>query len=56
VYEGRRTVEGYGGQRFVAPGYKLGTIHITAVSETHAVGSLDQQVDIQVGDVAVPVK
>jgi hypothetical protein len=56
VYEGRRTVEGYGGQRFIAPGYKLGTIHITAVSDTRAVGRLDQQVDIRVGDVAVPAK
>jgi hypothetical protein len=56
VYEGRRTVEGHGGQRFVAPGYKLGILHITAVSDTRAVGSLDQRVDIQVGDVAVPVK
>lgn len=56
VYEGRRTVEGYGGEKFVAPGYKLGTIHIIAVSDTRAVGRLDQRVDIQVGDVAVPVK
>ncbi len=56
VYEGRRTVEGYGGVKFVAPGYKLGIMHITGVNDSHAVGSLDQQVDIQVGDIAVPAK
>ncbi len=54
LYEGRRAVAGQNGERYIAPGYKLGDIRITTIEETTARATLDQPADIQTGDIALP--
>ncbi len=54
LYEGRRVLAGQNGERFIAPGYKLGDIRIATVEETTARATLEEPADIQTGDIALP--
>lgn len=56
VFEGRRIVDGYGGERFIAPGYRVATIRLTAVTASSARARTDDAASIQVGDIAVPIR
>jgi hypothetical protein len=56
VYEGRRKLEGYDGARFIVPGYKVGTIELTAVEDASAQARADGNADIRAGDIAVPTR
>ena len=56
VYEGRRKIEGYDGARFIVPGYKVGTIYLTAVEDATAQARADGNADIRAGDIAIPIR
>ena len=56
IYEGRRIVDGSEGEKFIAPGYKVAEVLITAVDEISARASFKGPSDIQAGDIAVPSK
>jgi hypothetical protein len=56
VYEGRRIVDGSEGEKFIAPGYKVAEVQITALSAHGATASLEAPADIRPGDVAVPAR
>jgi hypothetical protein len=56
LFEGRRRLEGRQGERFIAPGYKLGEIRIVAVSEQMAEATVPNPVKVQVGDILIPAK
>lgn len=54
IFEGRRVIDGLDGEKFIAPGYKVADVQITAVDETGAQASLAEPADIRPGDIAVP--
>ncbi len=56
VFEGRRLLTGQLGERFIAPGYQVGTVDITAVVEQTAEARSSTPGKINVGDIAVPVR
>ena len=56
VFEGRRQLAGNEGALFIAPGYQVGTIHVTAVAEQSAEAQASTPDTIQDGDIVVPVR
>ncbi len=56
VFEGRRTIEGLGGERFIVPGPQVATLQVSAVGPDSAEAAVLDGGTIQVGDIAVPVK
>jgi hypothetical protein len=53
VFEGRRVVSGYQGEKSIAPGFKVGEIRIVDLGDDYAQGVIQNEADIQVGDIAV---
>lgn len=56
VFEGRRTIAGHDGERFLVPGYKVGVIEVVATADGRVQAIAKDGGDFQVGDIAVPVK
>ena len=56
VFEGRKIVTGQNGDKYIAPGFKLGEIRITSVEEAKARATMEQPADIQPGDIALPAR
>jgi len=59
VFEGRRTIDGQNGERFIVPGNKVGDLEVVRVSEQVSEAKAQATsgaAKIQVGDIAVAVK
>ncbi len=56
VFDGRRQLAGQQGERFIVPGYEVGTFQVDAVAEQKAEGRASAEGKIQYGDIAVPVR
>ena len=56
VFEGRRQLEGKQGERFIAPGYQVGTLQVTAVAGRKAEARITAEEKVQEGDIAVPIR
>jgi hypothetical protein len=56
VFESRRIVDGFSGEKFIVPGYKLADIEIIAVGADGATAQSEAAADIQPGDIAIPAK
>ncbi len=56
VFQGRRIIEGLDGERFIVPGTQTATIRIS-VADKHGAEAMNLDGgEIQVGDIAVPIK
>lgn len=56
VFEGRRQLEGKGGEKYIVPGLQVGEVQITAVAEQMVEAKAMNAEDIQAGDIVVPIK
>jgi hypothetical protein len=56
VFDGRRQLAGQQGERFIVPGYEVGTFQVDALTEQKAEGRTSTEGKIQYGDIAVPVR
>ncbi len=56
VIEARRVMTSQSGEKFIVPGYKTGTIHLTEVDERRSLADADGPADIQTGDMVLPLK
>ena len=56
VFEGRRTIDGRQGERFIVPGKRLAEVRIISIGEQVAEASGQDIGSVQVGDILVPVK
>ena len=56
VFEGRRLLAGKEGEQFIAPGYKLGTVQVTAVADQKSEAQSSTPGKIQNGDIVVSIR
>ncbi len=56
VFEGRRELTGQQGERFIAPGYQVGMVQVTAVADNAAEVRVSSTGDIKKGDIVVPIR
>lgn len=56
LIEGRRVIESQSGEKFVVPGYQIATIEIATVNDRTAEAAIDDQIRVEIGDIAIPIK
>lgn len=56
VFDGSRTMEGSSGERFVLPGFRLGTIAVKTVTDTAVVAVGEDGESFPVGSIIVPAR
>ncbi len=56
VFEGRKLLTGKDGEQFIAPGYKVGTVQVTAVADQKSEAQSSTPEKIQNGDIVVSIR
>lgn len=56
VFDGSRTVDGSGGERFVLSGFRLGTVSVKSVTDNAVVAAGEDGETFPVGSILVPVR